>query len=336
MKRIGYLYTRICSFENIHAAWRKARKGKRRKVEVMAFEADLDKNLHSIRSKLERRTWQPGPYRTFSIRDPKPRLIAAAPFADRVVHHAIVNVLEPIFEPTFIFDLYSNRKGKGTHAAVRRAQRFARKQPYVLHADVYHYFKSINRESLLGVLARKIKCVDTLGLVRRLIDVRQPGLETGLPLGNQSSQFFANVYLSPLDHFIKEELGCKGYIRYVDDMFLFGDSKDELWGMKHELEGRLADFHLALKPQEPTLYRVEDSFPCLGYRVFPEAVLMRRDAIFRFRRKAKSLVRQYAAGHCNLEKVRSSLMGSMGHMAQATTGNLRTRLMAEAVFQRAQ
>lgn len=336
MKRTGYLYPGICSFENIHAAWRKARKGKRAKPEVMAFEADLDKNLHAIRRELADKTWNPGPYRTFSIRDPKPRLIAAASFPDRIVHHAIVNVLEPIFEPTFVFDLYSNRKGKGTHAAVRRAQQFSRKHPYVLHVDVYHYFKSIDRNWLLTILARKIKCTDTLCLIQRLMNVHQPGLEVGLPLGNQSSQFFANVYLSPVDHFIKEEIGCQGYIRYVDDMFLFGDSKDMLWEMKFRLEECLTRCRLALKPNASTLYRVRDSFPCLGFRVLPEVVLMRREAIYRFRRKSRSLVRQYAVGQCNLERVRSSLMGSMGHMAQATTDNLCQILMSESIFQRGQ
>lgn len=334
MKRTGNLYPKICDFENLHTAWRKAARGKRKRADVMAFEADLEKNLHAIRRKLLRKTWRPSGYKIFTIYDAKPRLIAAALFKDRVVHHALVNVLEPVFEPTFIFDLYSNRKGKGTHDGVRRAQAFAGKWPYVIHADVHHYFSSINISLLLNLIARKIKCADTMDIVARILDIRQPELSAGLPLGNQTSQFFANIYLNPLDHYIKESLRVKGYLRYVDDMWLFGSDKSRLFAWKEAINGRLQDLRLKFKHNGVTIYRVKDSFPCLGYRVFPWTVLIRRKTVLRFRRNVKQLQKDYSRNRVSLTDIRCPLMGSMGHISQASSENLRLTLMRESVFTR--
>lgn len=334
MKRTGNLYPEICDFENLHTAWRKAARGKRKRPDVMTFEADLEKNLHAIRRKLLRKTWRASGYRTFTIYDDKPRLIAAAPFKDRVVHHALINVLEPVFEPTFIFDLYSNRKGKGTHDGVRRAQAFAEKWPYVIHADVRHYFSSIDIKVLLNLIARKVKCVNTLDLVARIVDIKQPEIAAGLPLGNQTSQFFANIYLNPLDHYIKESLRVKGYLRYVDDMWLFGSDKSLLLAWKEAISCRLQDLRLKFKHNGVTIYRVEDSFPCLGYRVFPWTVLVRRKTVLRFRRNVKRLKRDYSRNRISLTGIRCSLMGSMGHISQASSENLCLTLMRESVFTR--
>lgn len=334
MKRTGGLYPKICDFENLHAAWRKAKKGKTRKTDVMAFEADLEKNLHAIRNRLVNKTWTPGPYATFTVYDSKPRIIAAARFRDRVVHHALVNVLEPLFKPLFIYDLYSNRKGKGTHAGMRRAKMFSQRHAYVLHADVHHYFSSVDRGCLISMLGRKIKCRDTLELVARILDINQPGLETGLPLGNQTSQFFANVYLNPVDHFIKEELRVGGYLRYVDDMWLFGHEKEQIWAWKRAVESRLKELGLRFKPNGTTVYRVRDGFPCLGYRVYPWITLIRRKAVLRLRRNIRRLREKYSLGRCCLSEVKCSLMGSMGHFSQAATGRLSALLMKEGVFAR--
>src|SRR5262249_9952400 len=191
------------------------------------------------------KTYRPGPYRTFVIREPKPRFISAAPYRDRIVHHALTQVLEPIFERFFLPDSYACRPGKGTHAAVRRCQQFARRFRYVRKADVQKFFPSLDHQVLSGLLARKIRAPDVLWLAGRIIDHSNPqeevalwfpgdelftpgGRRRGLPIGNQTSQFFANVFLDPLDHFVKDNLGAGGFVRYCDDFLVFADDKSFL------------------------------------------------------------------------------------------------------------
>ena len=336
MRRVGYLYAKIQAFDNLWCAYHKARRGKRKRPEVQAFEADRERNLHAIGDALCAHRWRPGPYSTFTVYEHKPRLIAAAPFRDRVVHHALVNVLEPVFDPGLISDLYSNRAGKGTHAGVRRAQQFSRRYRFVLHADVRRYFPSIDRGVLLDLIARRVKCRATLELIERIVMVDQPGLETGLPLGNQTSQFFANLYLSPLDHYVKESLRVRGYLRYVDDIWLFGEDKAGLWRCKRELDRFLMQrLRLTLGERTTNLYRVEDGFPCLGYQVSPQAILVRANTLLHFRRRTRALQRRYRRGEATLSEVRSSLMGAMGHFAQGDSLHLREGLLHDAVFSRA-
>ena len=228
VRRCGNLWEELTSFENLYRAARKARRGKRSKQAVEAFEFDLEKNLVALRRDLLERTYQAGPFRTFTITDPKPRLISAAPYLDRVVHHALCNVLEPIFERSFVFDSYACRRGKGTHAAVDRYTAFARKNRYVLKCDVRKFFPSVDHAMLLGRLARKIKDPEVMWLAGMIVMHSNPQEDVpgffpgddlfttlerrrGIPIGNQTSQFFANVYLDSLDHFVKERLGCHYY-----------------------------------------------------------------------------------------------------------------------------
>ena len=234
MKRYGNLWDEVVSHENLLRAYRNARRGKRGHRRVERFEFRRESELARLREELLAGTYLPGGYRTFMLYDTKARMISAAPFRDRIVHHALCNVLEPIFERSFIHDSYASRKGKGTHAALRRYQQFARQNAYVLKCDVRKFFPSIDHQILKDRIARKIKDEDVLALAGSIIDnsneqVSVPGhfpgddlftqldRRRGLPIGNQTSQFFGNVYLDALDHFIKEDLGCPGYIRYVDD-----------------------------------------------------------------------------------------------------------------------
>lgn len=223
MKRYGDLWPTLISFENLYLAYRKAIRGKRLRPDVAHFIVNAESELLTLQEELQAKRYLPGPYRTFYVYEDKPRMISAAPFRDRVVHHALCNLLEPIFERSFIPDLYSNRVGKGQHQAVKRAQYFARSCPYVLKCDIKKYFPSIDHEILKTLVRKKIKCRDTLWLVEVILDHSNPqepvqnyfpqddlltALERrkGLPIGNQTSQFFANLYLSPLDHFVKETL----------------------------------------------------------------------------------------------------------------------------------
>ncbi len=224
MKRQGNLWEGIISFENLLLAAHAAARGKRFKPGVARFLFDLESQILRLREELASKSYRPGPYRTVTIYEGKTRQISAAPFRDRVVHHALTGVLDPIFDRSFIVDSYACRRGKGTHAAVNRCQQFARRHGYVLKADVRKYFPSIDHEILKTLITRKIKDLDVLWLVGLIIDHSNPQgpvlmwfpgddlftpteRRRGLPLGNQTSQFFANVYLDPLDHFVTDRLG---------------------------------------------------------------------------------------------------------------------------------
>jgi len=214
MKTYKNLYPQICTFENLFLAYRAAARGKRGKAEVAAFERELEPNLFRLQEELLAQTYQPGPYTHFPIRDPKPRIISAAPFRDRVVHHALVRVIEPIFERRFIHDSYACRVGKGTHRALDRCQEFARRYRYVLQCDLVHFFPSIDLTILRDILAHPIADGRTLWLVDRIIESGSdvpnrypptyfPGDDLfaatrprGLPIGNLTSQFWANCYLN--------------------------------------------------------------------------------------------------------------------------------------------
>jgi len=219
MRRHGHLREGLIAFENLLRAAEKARRGKRFRPPAARFFFHLERELTRLHDELAAKTYRPGPYRTFTLHEGKARQISAAPFRDRVVHHALTGVLEPIFERSFVFDSDACRKGKGTHAAVDRCQGFARRYRYVLKADVRKFFPSIDHAILKGLVARKVKDPHVLWLVDRIIDHGNPQdpvlmwfpgddlftpteRRRRLPLGNQTSRFFANVYLDPLDHFV--------------------------------------------------------------------------------------------------------------------------------------
>jgi retron-type reverse transcriptase len=349
MKRYGNLWNELTSFENLYLAYRKAIRGKRFRPDVARFIVHAESELLQLQQELQQRTYCPGAYRTFWVYEAKPRLISAAPFRDRVVHHALCNVLEPIFERAFIHDLYSNRVGKGQHQAVRRAQQYARRFAYVLKCDIRKYFPSIDHAVLKELLRRKIKCPETLWLADRILDCSNPQEEIvqyfpgddlltpfsrkrGLPIGNQTSQFFANLYLHPLDHVVKRTLKAEGYLRYVDDFLLFAQKKATLWEWKAAIEEFLSTYRLRLKPAGVTLFRVADGFPCLGYRVFPSIILLQRKAILRFRRYLKREQAQRRARAVDLLHVKCFLFGAMGHFSQANTERLQKKLLYEAAF----
>ncbi|MBI5637003.1 MAG: RNA-directed DNA polymerase [Nitrospinae bacterium] len=265
MKRHGNLFEEIVSFRSLLEASRRARRGKRFANPVARFEYNLENELLRLKHDLESMQYRPGPYFEFTIYEPKPRTISAAPFRDRVAQHALCAVIEPIFDRTHIFDSYACRKGKGTHRAVARFTEYARKYPYVLKLDMRKYFPSIDHALLKAAIRRKIKCPKTLWLIDLIIDTSNaqdeagfhfPGdtlftpfeRRRGIPIGNLASQLFANIYLSVIDHFIKSRFPGSGYIRYMDDMALFGESKDMLWKACREIEPELHGLRLRLKP----------------------------------------------------------------------------------------
>jgi len=234
MKTYTDLYPRICTFPALYRAYQLCCKGKRDKEYAIEFEQDLEGNLLTLHEELVEEVWQPGAYSRFFVEDPKRRLINAPPFPNRVVHHVVTDVvLTPIWRPTFIFDTYACIKGRGTHVAVRRLQRFMRRHPegsgYVLQLDVESYFASIDHEILISLIERRIRDPQMMRLIRLIVESYEDSPGVGIPLGNLTSQVFANIYLHELDMFAKHDLRIKHYIRYMDDVALVHTDPQQLW-----------------------------------------------------------------------------------------------------------
>ncbi len=339
-------YERLCSWDNLHLAYRKAAKGKRGKPPVAAFEYHLEDHLLQLQEELLHKSYRPGGYHSFYIHEPKRRLISAAPFRDRVVHHALCNIIEPRFERGFIFDSYANRVGKGTHRALARCQQFARRYCYVLQCDIRQFFPSIDHAILRTILARRIEDDDILWLIDRILESGKGVLsETyemvyfagddlfavhrprGLPIGNLTSQFWANCYLDGLDHFVKRELRCKGYLRYVDDFLLFGDDKRTLWAWKHRLEERLARLRLVI--HEGAHPRpVNEGIPFLGFVVYAERRKLKRRKGIYYRKRFRRMLRNYLAGRIDAEQITASVRGWVNHVRYANTVGLRKAVLS--------
>ena len=344
MQNYTDLYPQICSFDNLYRAYRKARKGKRGKESVARFEYNQEEELLRLRDELMCGEWQPGAYHSFYIHDPKKRLISAAPFRDRVVHHALCNVLEPIYERRFIFDSYANRIGKGTHRAILRSNQFARQYPYVLQCDVEQFFPSIDHAILRAALARLIGDERVMRLVDRILESGAgilageyamhwfPGDDLlaalrprGLPIGNLTSQFWANVYLNSFDHFVKRELRCPAYLRYVDDFLLFAADKVTLWQWCEAIQRRLGQLRLTLHP--PQVYPVEKGIPFLGFRIYPEHRRLKRRRGMAFQRRFRHLYRQWAAGAIPRQKLDDAARSWAAHAAWGDTYGLRRAVL---------
>ena len=289
MKRVGHLFDTMTSFDHLLASARRAARGKRHRPGVAGFLFRLERLVLHLQAGLRDRTWAPGGYREFIVHEPKRRLISAAPFADRVVHHALVGVLEPVFEPTFIFDSYACRNGRGTHRAVERYQAWSRSSRYFLKMDVQKFFPSVDHALLQEILARKIKDPGILALVRRIVEGSNPqepavfyfpgdelftplDRRRGLPIGNQTSQFFSNVYLNPLDHYVKDTLRVPRYLRYVDDLVVMGDSRRELHRLRERIEEFCWGLRLRFNPIKCYVAPVDQGLRLLGYRVFPHRI----------------------------------------------------------------
>lgn len=353
MKRYGFLWDELIDFTNLLKAAQQAQRGKRARPNVEEFHFHLEKELLRLLDDLAAGTYRPGNYRTFTIREPKPRLISAAPYRDRIVHHALVNVLEPIFERSFLPDSYACRKGKGTHAAVRRCQEFARQFPYAWKADIRKYFPSLDHQILKGLISRKIRDPRVLDLVGSIVDHSNPQEEVadffagddlfspferrrGLPIGNQTSQFFANVYLDPLDHFVKDNLGAGAYLRYCDDFVVFGDTKEELCEVRRRAIPFLAGLRLRLHATKNQIFPMKNGIAFVGYRVFRSHRGLAKANVFRFRRRLRCLQKRYEARLIELRDAWPHIMSWMGHACQADTFRLRERLLFEHPFRRAE
>ena len=349
MRRYKNLWADVISFENLYLAFRKASREKRVQPNVAAFEFDLEFNLAQLQEELEEKTYCPGGYDSFYIRDPKHRLVSAAPFRDRVVHHALCNVIEPIFERTFIADSYANRVGKGTHKALDRCQAFSRQYRYVLQCDVRQFFPSIDHVLMRRILARKLADREIMWLIDRILEGGVGVLEDeyemvyfagddllaacrprGLPVGNLTSQFWANVYLSELDQFVVRELRCGAYLRYVDDFLLFSGDKRQLWAWRDAVQVRLACLRLTMHEGSSTVYPVDNGIPFLGFRVFPAHRMLRRRNGVAFARRFRVYRRMVTRGEMTTEQLGRRVRGWVAHAEHGNTYRLRRSLLSSA------
>ena len=325
MKRYGNLFDGLCSFENLLKASKKAQKGKRFKSSTGNFNLKLEDELLSIQQELLTQTYQMGNYKRFYIYDPKKRLISAAPYRDRVVQHALCNIIEPIFDKLFIFDTYACRKNKGSHQAVARFKRFCRSNNYVLKCDIKNYFASINHGILYQLILRKIKDTKVLWLIKRIIDSTS---SPGVPIGNLTSQIFANLYLNELDCFIKGTLKCKCYVRYMDDMAIFGKDKVELSRIKLAIRDYLVKLKLKLHENKSQIYKTR-KVNFLGYRVFPTHCLIMNQNLVRLKRRMEKYLKLCKDGVIEKAKIINSLQSWLGYAVHADSYKLRMQIIAQ-------
>lgn len=348
MKTYKNLYPQIVDFGNILYAWKKARKGKRYKAASTRFELDLELNLVSIQQDLVDETYRPGRYDSFMVHEPKRRKISAAPFRDRVVHHALCNVILPIYEHKFIDDSYANRVGKGTHKALDRCTRFMRRFKYVLPCDIQQFFPAIDHAILKDILAKTIADPATMRLCHKIIDSGAGILDAeydmryfagddlfavnrprGLPIGNLTSQFWANVYLNELDQFVKHDLRCKGYVRYVDDFLLFADDKVTLHHWREQIIAFAAGLRLTLHENRAQPRPVAQGLPFLGFTVYPDHRRLKRDKGISYQRHLKTLHKNYQSGEIDRKSLDASVLAWIGHVQHGDTWQLREAVFSE-------
>lgn len=341
-KEFDHLYSRVYDFENLYRAYLQARRNKRYRDEVLRFSASLEENLIIIQNDLIYQTYNPGRHREFYVYEPKKRLIMAPPFRDRVVHHALCNVIEPIFDARFIFDSYACRTGKGTHLGADRVTHFLRssknlwERVYCLKADVAQYFPSIDHDVLLGILWERITCNDTRWLIEQIVRSTESYDESahmGLPIGNLTSQLFANIYLDQLDHFAKHTLKVKYYVRYMDDVIILHGDKQVLRSYLQEIEGFLAHRLRLRLNRKTSIFPISQGIDFLGYRIWDDHRLLRKASIKRAKRGFKKLSNDYAEGKVSLERVKATVMSWLGHCSHANAYRIRRKVLGELALQ---
>jgi RNA-directed DNA polymerase len=334
------LYNEICSSENLKLAFKKASKRKTFKPYVIEFAKNLKENLQQLRTELLLHSYRPKRLKTFILRDPKTRKISKSDFRDRVVHHALCNIIEPLFDRTFIHDSYANRTGKGTLGAIKRFDQFKRmvsknstRHCYILKADIRHYFETVDHNILLSSINRKIADARVMWLIKTSLQnhkTKNPG--KGMPLGNLTSQFFANIYLNELDQFVKHKLKAKHYIRYVDDFVILHTSRKELQRYMQATDNFLKqNLALQLHPEKCKILTLNKGIGFLGFRIFYHHKLVRKKNLRTFEKRLSQMKRGYKEGIIDTEKLISKFEGWLAYVSHANTYKYRmsaTRMLA--------
>jgi RNA-directed DNA polymerase len=296
MKRTGNLYGSICEPKNLRLAFYKAAKGRQDRAEIIQYRSSLDLNLKLLHQQLVSENLEIGDYHFFRIRDPKPRHICAAAFPERVLHHAVMNVCEPVLDRYAIVDSYACQKGKGSIKALYRAQKAMQSTHWYLKLDIRRFFASIDQSVMLRLLKRRIKDKSVLRLFSQVLDSYQTEPGKGMPIGNLISQHLSNLYLGYFDHWVKETLRVRHYVRYMDDFVLFSESKNELEAWLVEIEEFLGNqLKLTLK-QGTQLNRCRFGLPFLGYRVYPDVLRLGTRCKKRFGMKLRLYEHNYICG----------------------------------------
>lgn len=322
MKRYGHLFEQVIAFDNLLRATHQARRGKQQSLSAARFLFHLETELCTLQDALRSGSYRMRPYHAFVIYEPKQRRICAADFRDRVVHHAICNVLDPIFEACLIHDTYACRRGKGTHVAIKRVQHLARRLPFVLTCDIRKYFESVDHAVLKTLLRRKLKDPALLALLEQIIDHPIPGgvAGKGIPIGNLTSQYFANLYLGELDHFLKDHMRLKGYVRYMDDFLVLADEKPCLHATREAIRVFLQQtLQLQLKDNTGRVTPASQGIPFLGFRIFPGVVKLAPRKWTRFKRYVRRREAQYRAGVLDEDGLARSVASMLGHTLHADT-----------------
>lgn len=351
MKRHKDLYSQIYDFNNLYTSYLNARKGKRYRNEVLAFSSNLEENLIQIQNELIWEAYQVSPYRQFFVYEPKKRLIMALPFKDRIVQWGIYLVVNPLLDRRYIEDSYACRIGYGAHKSVAKLQKWLRELQrfnlYVLRLDVAKYFYRIDHDVLMNILSRIIKDSKTLNLLDVIVrcDHESFGLNlddtdfsqglipgVGMPIGNLSSQMFANLYLNELDQYIKHELKVKYYMRYMDDSLMLHWDKKVLWEIKNCAESFLED-RLKLRLNEKTCIRAaSQGIDWVGFRVWPTHIRLRKSSAKRMKRRLKHLQQLYGAGEIDLDPINASIQSYLGILGHCNSYNLRNKVFSDLVF----
>ena len=336
MKKINNVYPEIISRENLYRSAHLAARGRRYGDAVADFNFNLEEEMGALHRELADKTYRHRKYRMFTIYDPKKRNIAAAPFRDRVVHHAVHDVIEPFIDKTFIHDSYACRKGKGTHIAVDRTQSFLRANRFCLHGDVKKYFPSIDHRVLKEMLAKRTTDKDLLWLANGIIDSASQVMESsvprdgggkGLPIGSLTSQFFANLYLNELDYFLKFDMRCRYYLRYMDDFLIFGNDKEELYEAKIRIRDFLKNkLQLDLHEGKSQVYKTRNGIKFLGFRIYENHRRLASDNVKRFKKRLKRFAYDAENGRIDAEKISDSIRCWVAHSRYADTGGLRHRI----------
>ncbi|MDP1696088.1 MAG: reverse transcriptase/maturase family protein [archaeon] len=336
MKTNNNLYEEICSINNLILAWRKARKHKTKKDYVKEFEKDTLGSLLKLQKELLEQTYSPQPLVTFILRDPKTRKISKSAFRDRIIHHAIVNIIEPIFDKRFIYDSCANRIGKGNLFALKRFDEFKRKvsqnntrECFVLKADIKHYFQEVNHEVLLKIIERRMNDKEVICLIKKILAnlaVNRGGeRQKSMPLGNLTSQFFANVYLNELDYFIKHKLKVKYYLRYVDDFVILHENKEQIKEWKEQIDEFLRNcLKIELHPDKSRIILLSQGVDFVGFKNSYYFKLLRRRNVNNMKRK----VEMFKQSLLTKEKFLESFNGWNAYAKWANTFKLRKRLLS--------
>lgn len=338
-KSLRHVYDELSCLENLYQAYVRARKGKRFKEPAAWFEMQLEDNLVCLHKQLVAQTYRPGSYRHFYIHDPKTRLISAAPFRDRVVHHAVVSVLEPYYERRFSHASFACRKGMGTHRAMESAHWGIRNHPWFLKGDIVKFYPSVDHEALKRLLFAKIDDARLHRLLELIIDSGKGVLDEeapamwfagddlltpclharGLPIGNLTSQFFANVLLNELDQFVHREIKPRHYVRYMDDFLLFDCCKQKLCDARPRIESALSELRLRLHPRKSCVRASSQGVRYLGFKLTPVTRRLARENLSRFRRRMKGLRKGVKAREVPIERVTASVRGWLAHTAHGNT-----------------